>query len=318
MLGREPAALTGVEVAWAIREVGVDEGLVVDVLGLLESDEQRRYDPKGGVTTGVHDWLGLARRVQGQLMSLLAIWLAIGSLDDVRADEWTEAERLFDRALDLPATEDSQAGFVEAALAFEHCAERDRLAGLAWTNAGNAWFQAGELGRSIAAYRRAEGYRPFDRQLEENLAAARALWIDAVTEPESSGFIRWPLALPVRWQLALVAFLWLLLWGLLLLKLRYPSRLLRSVALVLWLILGLVVVPAMTTVLADAQAGVIIASEVQGRKGPGHGYQKAFGGVFHQGLEFCCGEHRGAWVEIILSDQTRAWVPSQSVELIPW
>ena len=71
------------------------------------------------------------------------------------------------------------------------------------------------------------------------------------------------------------------------------------------------------TLVADRQDGVIIVDEIEARKGPGYGYRPAFQGALHNGLEFERGERREDWVELLLSDGRRAWVPETAVRLIP-
>ncbi len=73
--------------------------------------------------------------------------------------------------------------------------------GAAWYNAGNSWFEAGEIGRSIACFRQAGIYRPFDPLVRDNLEAARALCVDVVEETENTSLSVWPL----RWLRALLA-----------------------------------------------------------------------------------------------------------------
>ena len=76
---------------------------------------------------------------------------------------------------------EARAAFHEAALKFESVAKSKTRPGLAWYNAGNAWFEGGELGRSIAAYKQARIYRPFDEKVSRNLDMAQRLTIDRVT-----------------------------------------------------------------------------------------------------------------------------------------
>ena len=85
-------------------------------------------------------------------------------MDEAVAADWESAESAFAVALEgAEAGGNSnviEARFAEAALQFEACGEAGIRSGLAWYNAGNAWFKSGEIGRAIANYRQAEGYRP--------------------------------------------------------------------------------------------------------------------------------------------------------------
>jgi len=317
LLGMDSKALTGVDVTSALREVDAAPTLLKEVAAVFDETDQERYDPATKGKPASRAWVDLAKRIQGQLMCALLLAVALTGVERAAGDEWRDAEELFDRALAVPPSEDAQPEFVAAALAFEQCAEEDRLAGLAWMNAGNAWFKSGELGRAIASYRRAKPYRPFDRELDENLSAARALCVDAMSGEVSSVWWRWPLPLPFRWQTASLAMAWVLLWLLLLLRQRYPARWIKVVGLGLWLMIGVLAVSVVSMTWLNKEEGVVIASEVVGRKGPGYGYQPSFQGRMHQGLEFSRGEFRGSWVEMVLADGSRAWVPMDAVELMP-
>ena len=55
--------------------------------------------------------------------------------------------------------------------------------GAVYYNLGNAYFRAGEYGRSIAAYRKAKPYRPRDPYLEANLRQALSVAPGRLPEP---------------------------------------------------------------------------------------------------------------------------------------
>ena len=62
--------------------------------------------------------------------------------------------------------------------------------------------------------------------------------------------------------------------------------------------------------------GVIVAAEVDGRKGNSESYDKSFQAPLHAGTEFRLLEARGNWVEIQLADNQTCWLPAESVTLI--
>ncbi|WP_200278476.1 tetratricopeptide repeat protein [Haloferula rosea] len=317
LLDRDGEAMTGDEVVGVLRGGGADEDLVADVSSAFEEADLKRYGGSDDAPMRERDWVSLASRVQRQLLVGLLFFLAVGGLGQVHGGDWDDAEKLFGQAIEMPVDGDARPVFVQAALAFEQCANGHRLEGLAWTNAGNAWFKAGEVGRAIAAYRRAGIHRPFDEELQESLAAARALCVDVVPPAPAPGWLRWPLSWPLRWQLATVALLWVCLWLLLLVRLRFRWKGIKVAGVILWSLLGVFGSSLLTMVILDQEDGVIVVEEVQGRKGPGYGYQPAYETALHQGLEFRRGGRRGDWVEAILPDGSHAWVPRASVELLP-
>jgi tetratricopeptide (TPR) repeat protein len=66
-----------------------------------------------------------------------------------------------------------QGKFEEATIAYEALAAAGARTASVWFNLGNAAYKAGQLGRSIAAYRRAEQLTPRDAALRANLQFVR-------------------------------------------------------------------------------------------------------------------------------------------------
>ena len=62
--------------------------------------------------------------------------------------------------------------------------------------------------------------------------------------------------------------------------------------------------------------GVVIVSEVFGRKGPAYRYRTAFREPIHDGLEFEMVELRDGWMYIRLADGRTCWVPEGQVQLV--
>src|SRR5258705_237395 len=78
--------------------------------------------------------------------------------------------------------------FGDAAVAYERLIQSGRASAAVYFNLGNAWFKSGQLGRAIAAYRRAESLTPRDPDVRANLQFARN---------QAQG----PTFIPNRWQL---------------------------------------------------------------------------------------------------------------------
>src|SRR5262245_50565847 len=66
-----------------------------------------------------------------------------------------------------------QGKFAEAASAYQSLLKSGRTSAAVYYNLGNAFFKAGQIGRAIAAYARAEQITPRDPDLRANLQFAR-------------------------------------------------------------------------------------------------------------------------------------------------
>ncbi len=251
-------------------------------------------------------------KLVGKGLPVLLLLLALAQ-NSLLASDWEDAETLFEQAIQaeagLPAT---NALYSEAALKFQAAAEAGLRPGTAWYNAGNAWFEAGMIGRSIACYRMARIYRPFDDKVSANLRAARALAMDVVVDSGSSSWLYWP----VRWLCAVLIIAMFTFWLLLLIFLRYRKRRLLIACMVT---LGVNLGIAWLTIgasLHSGREGVVAVPEVYGRKGPSYSYQSAFNEPLHDGLEFKVQEVRGDWIAIRIADNRICWVPLSQVQLI--
>jgi tetratricopeptide (TPR) repeat protein len=81
-------------------------------------------------------------------------------------------ERTFVRALEVFDAARTPQEYRESAALLESLLADGYRNGAVYYNLGNAYFRAGEFGRSIAAYRKARPYRPRDPYLEANLRQA--------------------------------------------------------------------------------------------------------------------------------------------------
>ncbi|MGE9271445.1 MAG: hypothetical protein ACQKBU_11635, partial [Verrucomicrobiales bacterium] len=312
-LERDPSTVTADELALGMEARGVPPALVREVETELRACETARYSESDVEEGRGERWRALVMKLRRYLLLWLAGWAFVGSFGQLRAQTWHEAERLFEQALVSDDLEELPRLFAEAAFAFEAGAREGRSPGSGWKNAGNAWFQAGEVGRSILCFRRAEQYRPFDEELQASLEAARALVRDEVTVSGIPAWLSWPFPLPLRWHQAIVVLAWSGLWGVLLLRLRVTGRWFRIVS---WGCVVLVVgglLSALWIQLVELPGGVLIVDEVSARKGPGYRYESAFEGRLHEGLELRCGERRGEWREVLLADGRKAWLPQEAI-----
>ena len=300
--------------AQRLRDSGIDETdvqAVIDTHTAMDATDFASHKP----ASQVPDLNPLGRRLFDHFrktVPMIAIaWLALGSVS--QADDWSEAEGLFEQALAAtpgePATESL---FTQSALKFEAAADDRKRPGAAWFNAGNAWFQAGEIGRSIACYRQARIYRPFDETISNRLNAARALSVDVVEEKRGVQLD----VIPVRWlSSGLVVGVWALV-AFLLIHRRFKTN--GTLTGVMVMLVLLILIGSLTAFASSRSGseGVVVAGSLYGRKGPAYSYQQAFNEPVHDGLEVRVLEEREGWLLVQLADERQCWVPVDQVRRV--
>lgn len=308
--GAEGQAWTVRDSQEALQALGVSAEDVESIIAHHHAADQQSYSVEHSPVQ-LSRLNGLAKRILGLLSKALMLLLAISALPEmVEASEWSEAEQLFDQALAAPAGSNSAAAmYAEAAHKFQAAAAAGQRPGEAWYNAGNAWFQTGALGRSIAAYRQARIYRPFDPMLTDNLNAARALSLNDVPVDSATWF-------PLLWLKALLLILCVLLAASLLMYFRYERRQWLIVCLVVLVICGLTLRLLYESVQMSGREGVVIVDSVIARKGPSYAYAAAFHEPLHDGVELVVRETRQEWGLVSLVDGRECWVPLSQVQLI--
>ena len=217
----------------------------------------------------------------------------------------------------------ARALFQEAARRFETLAAAGIVNGRLEFNLGNAWLQAGDLGRAILHYRRAERLIPGDPRLQDNLKLARARRLNTIRPSNRSQVLKtiffWHHELAAAQRLRLALVLFLCFWLLLTLRNFGARRGLLVGTLVCILGAGLLGGSAAVSCWEDRQApeGVVLALDVGVQKGPGKGYQRQFEEPLQPGVEFTLRERRGSWWQIELADGNQGWIEAETAELIP-
>lgn len=300
--------------AQRLRDSGIDETdvrAVIDTHTAMDATDFASHKP----ASQVPNLNPLGRRLFDHFRKAVPIiaiaWLALGSVS--HADDWSEAEGLFEQALAAtPGRPSTESLFTQSALKFEAAADDRKRPGAAWFNAGNAWFQAGEIGRSIACYRQARIYRPFDETISNSLDAARALSVDVVEDKRGLQLD----IIPVRWlSSALVVGVWALVVFLLIHRRFKTNGTLTGVIAMLML---LILVGSLTAFASSRSGseGVVVAGSLYGRKGPAYSYQQAFNEPVHDGLEVRILEEREGWLLVQLADERQCWVPADQVRRV--
>ncbi|MEM7052173.1 MAG: tetratricopeptide repeat protein [Acidobacteriota bacterium] len=226
-----------------------------------------------------------------------------------------EPGELFVRA--NTAYEDGDYG--RAVRLYEGLIERGVDNGRLHYNLGNAYLRAGELGRAIASYRRAQSALPRDQDTAANLAFARRSARDALSPPGPSAVQRtlffWHYRLSRQELFAATLGLNLLFWGLLGWRLYRPnSEILR------WLT-GLVLIPLLavaaswaTRTISPQRVAVIVPQEINVQSGTSRDSVVLF--KLHAGAELAVLDERPDWLRIALPDGEQGWLESQHTELL--
>lgn len=311
--GAEGKAWTVGDSQEALQALGVAVEDVETVVALHHSTDAQDYSAAQPAAQ-LNALNAVGKRILGLLgKSALLLLLGMAILpQEVQADDWSEAEQLFEQALAAQAGSDAAAAlYTESALKFQAVAESGERPGVAWYNAGNAWFQTGALGRSIAAYRQAQIYRPFDSTLVENLSAARGLALTDVPD-ELAWWQHWPTA----WLKAVLLLQVVVLGVCVLATVRYRRRSAVIASVVVLLLCCLTSGLWFVSAQLSGQQGVVITDSVLARKGPDYAYAAAFHEPLHDGVEFTLEETRDEWGRVALADGRICWLPLSQTQLI--
>ncbi len=209
--------------------------------------------------------------------------------------------------------------YAEAVEAYETLLATGIEDGRLYYNLGNAYYKAGDLGRAILNYRRAERLLPRDGDVAANLELARAQTRDQIEETDEGAVIRLVRRLS-GWltlnEAALLALaLWLGLCGLGIGAILRPARrrwiAYLALPLALLLLLGLLVLGARLYEERAHPSAVLVAEEVDVHSGPGTDYLLEFS--LHAGTEVRVVEERAGWARIALPGGLQGWVPQAAV-----
>jgi len=189
-------------------------------------------------------------------------------------------------------------------------------------NLGNARFRAGELGRAIAAYRRAERLLPRHRPTRANLAYARDLAPGGgpgrEPHPAAAAFLFWHYALSLAEAEALAVVAFLALLGLLAARRFVDQRLGRRLApgaIAAGVLFGAFALSS-TAKLADSPKGegVVVTAEARVRSEPTGRAVDLF--TLREGAEVRVTGGSGNWTRVFAGGDRRGWVESRAVEVL--
>ncbi|OED45819.1 hypothetical protein ACH42_04585 [Endozoicomonas sp. (ex Bugula neritina AB1)] len=185
-------------------------------------------------------------------------------------------------------------------------------------NIGNSWFHGGRYGESILWYLRADRHGFDEPQLQHNLDFVRTKRLDNLpdlfgpiwltTFYEWSGYGVWL----VIGALVYLVFWWQL-WRFIKLGSSERERLIVASFCLILMSVSLCFRYFYQPQMSD---GVILANEVEARKGPGLVFAPAFTQPLNAGTEVALLQQQGTWMEVSLSDGQVAWLPETSLELV--
>ena len=214
--------------------------------------------------------------------------------------------------------------YEKAILSYEKIIDQGRIknAGL-YYNLANTYLLKGDLGHAILNYRRAQKLDAADANIQKNLSFARSQRLDKVSPKtekrimQTLFFWHYDFSLKTKFTLTCIFFaaccitLTLTIWFS-----RSPPATVTIVLTVLLTLCFLTSVVVETKTQAARICGVITTDEVIARQGDGQNYAPSFKDPLHAGTEFDLLERRTGWFHIKLADDTDAWIPDQSADLI--
>lgn len=317
----DEGAITHDELVAFLAARGVEESGLVAVRDLGAAVEAAQYGGASQASAAPADLLrGLAAVVDAVRASARALVLACFSV--LGAAGVTSSSPI--AAQDIAAFQTAQAAFergeyAAAARGFEAMSEAGYENGYVLYDQGNAWFRAGELGRAIAAYRRAQRYLPTDANLEVHLRRA----LDARTRPLSLPVDRSFVDYVLFWRGRIscsAEFAWALGLGVIAFGAAVARLLLGGSGFRVVAALGAVAAFLLALsgwldhrALAARSEGVVVLPEVVLRTGPGETFEARFEQGLGEGAELVIRERRDGWFEVLAGGKYEGWLPADSV-----
>jgi tetratricopeptide (TPR) repeat protein len=207
-----------------------------------------------------------------------------------------------------------QGNFIEAASAYEQIIQSGSVSAALYFNLGNALFKAGQSGRALAAYQKAELISPRDPDLRASQQFVRSQLQGTSSPPDR--WERWLRRLTINeWTALAVVPFWMLL--LLLTATQFNSKLKRTFRGYAWLSGTATIVAAVFLVLAMRERStiraIVTAEEAVVRHGPLEESQNAF--TLHDGAELRVLDHKNGWIQVSMGNRS-GWLKREQVVLM--
>lgn len=235
-----------------------------------------------------------------------------------------EALSAYDRGVALARSDaaGSQRQFRTAILGFETLLDSGvRNAALEY-NLGNAYFRAGDLGRSILHYLRARRLDPGHTRLNANLEYVRRQVEPLIPASAQRRLVErlmfWTNLVSLRQRFWMAVLGSTAGWALLAVVSRRRSGTLLGTGCVL---AGLGAANAASCVWqlhqeATSPPAVVVAGGQLLRTGRGEAYEPVLRETLGAGVEVRVLEHRGGWVEVRLANDVTGWLPESAIEVV--
>lgn len=251
-----------------------------------------------------------------KLPVVLLIVLTGGAAALARAEE-VDALRRFEQANQAFLAAQQPPDYLDSAALYESILADGVESGAVLFNLGNAYQRAGERGRAIAAYRRAERLRPRDPLLQSNLD--QALGGATYQRPDRrilDTVFFWQGWLSTRekaWLMTILGTLAIACGFLRLLGAR-PFR-------TIGLCFGGLFLIALASLLLDRRDaaiphGVVVADKVAARKGSAESYAEAFTAPLVEGDSFIVLERSADWLRVRVGGDLDGWI--QAGDAVLW
>lgn len=211
----------------------------------------------------------------------------------------------------------SEGKFSQAAKAYQAMLNSGAVSPNVLFNAGNAEFKSGNLGRAIAAYRRAALISPRDVDIRANLNFARNQVQGASLQGSRWESILSALTLNEWTALAMIAF-WLTFGLFASMQIRPAWKntlqgLARGAAVATLLFCACLAASA--TVHFSKQVAVVVLPDTIARSGPFGDAQNAF--AVHDGAELTVLDQHNGWVQVADNSGRSGWIQDNQVEVLP-
>jgi hypothetical protein len=207
--------------------------------------------------------------------------------------------------------------FADAASAYEKILASGAASPNLLFNYGNAEFKTGNLGKTIAAFRRAELLAPRDSEIRANLAFVRNQ-VQGATVRESFwqswlgnlSLNEWTVFAAIAFWLTFVLLAAKQLRPTLAAKLKNATWIFAALTIFSGTILGVQAANHFSR-----QTAVVISAQATARSGPFDDAQSAF--TTRDGAELSVLDRRDDWVQVADSSGKIGWLPAKLVEILP-
>jgi len=223
---------------------------------------------------------------------------------------WAEMSTNFDSANRLY----EQGKFTESAAAYEKMIQAGTVSSAIYFNLGNAYFKSEQLGRAIAALRKAENLAPRDSDVRANLQFVRARVQAPTGSPVS--WQQWVMTLTLNeWAIltAVIAWVWLALWVLI----QFQPQLKQTIRMALWCGGAAVLVCGGCTYAAwssgSTKIAIIVAKDASLHNGPLE--EAPTTTTVHDGAELTVLDTKNDWLQVRVDNQRVGWVKREQVTM---